>query len=533
MYFYPMSSTTIPRHSLSQFSAFSANFSVDQTPFSEFITSPFQQLSDLTKQIEKKKKSYSDSHRKTLVETLRTQLKSLSSLQESNLELLANETTFTITTGHQLTLFGGPLFMIYKVLHVVRLCQQYNASQDNHATVPIFWMASEDHDFEEIQSSHLFSKELKWETSQVGAVGRFNLVDFQNVLQEFQDLFTDNPEAEIHSLLNELPNDDYNEHFQTFISRLFQQFGVLVIQPDDATLKSLFSPVIKRELTEKCAIKAVELTDKKLLQIGLQPQAKARACNLFYLNETGRHRIDPIESGFVVDGETFSSEEMMELVDKSPERFSPNVILRPVYQETILPNLAYVGGGGEMAYWIQLKGVFEAHQTQFPLLQQRVSMHLIDGGTAKRMAKIGWETQRFFQPKETLRKEYLAEFGEEKMNMEPLETAFQTLRLKMIEQAKNTDIGLESFAEAETVRLGKQLESFQQRLVKTVKQQHEQGLKTLDSISDRFLPNNELQERYFHWLNFAPTGNYTALFDALFENINPFQPDLIVVELGN
>ena len=526
--------TTISRKALSSFSSFSGAFGQEQTPFSAFIQQPFGSIADLTEQAKRKHLTYSSESRKVLTDTIAQQLENqLSDTQRSNLDLLRGETTFTITTGHQLTLFGGPLFLLYKVLHVVKLARSFNESQSEFKAVPVFWLASEDHDFEEIQSAQLFSKNLTWETDQKGPVGRFGMEHYDLVLDELKAFFTSKEACELLELVKNLPNTDYGTHYQQLMNRLFADFGVLVIQPDDQALKQLFLPVLKREISEQPSLKAVQETNELLQKAGWSPQAQARACNLFLLDATGRHRIDPSANGFTIDGKAYTKDELLSLTEQHPEAFSPNVILRPVYQETILPNLAYIGGGGEMAYWIQLKGVFDVHNTLYPLIQQRNSLLLIDTGTAKKMEKIGWELPRFFEPKEQLRKAYLLEHDADQLNMGTIQTQFQALRLSMITKAKEIDVSLESFAEAETVRMSKQLEVYEQRLLKQLKQQHEQALKAIDGVCDRFLPGNVLQERALHWLNFAPSGDYSGLLTAIEAAIDPFESDLIVVELKN
>ena len=529
-----MNTTIISRKKLNAFSSFSTAFGEDQQLFSEFLQRPFASLDDLSAQANEKITVYPETNREVLVAVLSEQLgASISESQRRNLSLLSESTTFTITTGHQLTLFGGPLFLLYKVLHAVKLVQQFNANQTDYKAVPVFWLASEDHDFEEVQSTKLFGRTLTWESSQKGPVGRFKLNDYYTVFGELTQLFAGKDEAELNNLLTDLPTDVYANHYQQWMSRLFAAFGVLVIQPDDARLKRLFLPVIQRELTQQPSFEAVQRSNSALEKAGWKPQAQARACNLFLLNETGRHRIDPVASGFSVDGTVYSAEQFLDLSEEHPEAFSPNVILRPVYQETILPNLVYIGGGGEMAYWLQLKGVFAAHETLFPLLQQRNSFLLVDEATEKKRAKTGWELLRFFEPREELRKAWLQEHDSDQLNLDNVKAAFNALRLEMIRKAKEIDISLESYAEAETVRLSKQLETYEQRLVKQVKQQHEQSLKAIDAVCERFMPGNSLQERELHWLNFAASGNYSPLLDAIYEATDPFCAGLIVLYLKN
>ncbi len=530
VYICSMSHTTIARDKIRQFSSFSQAFG-NQQSFGQFLTAPLSSVSDLQAQANKKKEVYSSGTRKNLVQVWDQQIGSYASeSQAKNLRLLENENTFTITTGHQLTLFAGPLYLVYKVLHVVRLAEEFNKSQKDFKAVPVFWMASEDHDFDEVKSAHLFNQKLTWESDQTGPVGRFNMSDFSEVKSQFSTFF-EGKETEINELIAISEKTDYASYLQEFISKLFADFGVLVLQPDHRELKREFIPVILREISSNLAHHAVQNMNKLVETAGYKPQAHARDCNLFYLKAGERLRIEPTANGLAIDGTVYSQEELAKLVESEPENFSPNVILRPVYQETILPNLVYVGGGGEMAYWIQLKGVFEVHHTLFPLIQQRVSLQLIDGALKKRMDKLNWPEERYFQAREDLKKLFLTENEGDDLDLSTLYSEFEALRATMIDKAKSIEATLESFAEAETVRIKKQLESFEQRLVKQLKQRHEQVLQSIDFISERVIPENSLQERHFHWLQFAPSGAYKELLAQIHAEIDPFEAGLIVVDL--
>ncbi|AEA44652.1 bacillithiol biosynthesis cysteine-adding enzyme BshC [Fluviicola taffensis] len=525
-----MSHSTIARDKINRFSSFSQAFG-NQSTFEQFLTAPLISILDLHTQAKKKKEVYSSATRENLVSTWNQQIGSYASKSQlENLKILENENTFTITTGHQLTLFAGPLYLIYKVLHVIRLSEEFNKSQTDFKAVPVFWMASEDHDFDEVKSAHLFNQKLTWESAQAGPVGRFNMADFGDVYAQFKAFF-DGKETEINELIAISEKTDYASYLQEFISRLFADFGVLVLQPDAKDLKREFVPVILREISSNLANHAVLNTNKLIESLGYKPQAQARDCNLFYLKSGERLRIEPVETGLAIDGKVYSQEEMIELVNREPENFSPNVILRPVYQETILPNLVYVGGGGEMAYWIQLKGVFHVHHTLFPLIQQRVSIQLLDGALKKRMDKLAWSVERYFEPKEALKKLFLKENEGDDLDLSALYTTFTALRNSMIEKAKSIEATLESYAEAEVVRMKKQLEAFEQRLVKQLKQRHEQTLQSIEFISDRIIPENSLQERHFHWLQFAPSGAYKELLNHIHAEIDPFEAELIVIDL--
>lgn len=529
-YFCRMSYSTISRKDTKQFSDFSTAFS-DQIPFSELLSTPFISLDDIEKQAEVKKNNYSLENRKTLVETLKFQLDGIASeSQKSNIQLLEIENTFTLTTGHQLTLFGGPLYLIYKVLHIVRLSNMFNALNSEYKTVPVFWMASEDHDFDEVKGTQLFGKKISWNTNQKGAVGRFSQFDFDEIKTEFS-VFFDGKENEIRQLLAIENQKDYATYLQYFLSKLFADFGVLVLNPDCKALKKLAVPFMQKELLQKPSLSAVQHANTIIEKMGYSPQAQARDINLFYLSEQSRKRIEYKDNCYLLNEEWVSERELLERLNQEPENFSPNVILRPVYQETILPNLAYIGGGGEMAYWTQLKGVFEAHNCNFPLIQQRVSIHLIDTGTKKRIQKLAFELKHYFQKKEVLRASYMHQNESDSFNWDKVYNDLEALRTSILLQTQAIDSSLIGYSEAELVRIRKQVESIEHKLMRQVKSRHEQALHAIDFVVDRTIPENLLQERFFHWLHFAPDGNFHTLFQRILSEINPFEPNLMVIDL--
>lgn len=243
--FVAMSHSIISRDQIKQFSPFSKAFR-KQDAFSEFLTKPFNSFSDILDQSKVKQIYYSKQTREELVQTWMKQIESYASeSQKTNLKNLSLESTFTITTGHQLTLFGGPMYLIYKVLHVVKLAEEFNSVQTDYKAVPVFWMASEDHDFDEVKSTHLFNQKISWESNQSGPVGRFNMADFAEVHKVFADFFKDK-ETEIKDLLSISIKQNYAAYLQEFLSKLFADFGVLVLNPDVRELKRLFAPVVLR-----------------------------------------------------------------------------------------------------------------------------------------------------------------------------------------------------------------------------------------------------------------------------------------------
>ncbi len=524
-----MNISFLDRNASTGFSNFSQSFT-NQNGFSEFISDSFSEISQLKNQIEKKKKEYTLEKRTVLVESFTRQLKNISQSQKENLQALANENCFTITTGHQLSLLGSPLFLVYKILHAVKLSKEFNASQNEYSTVPVFWLASEDHDFDEVKSAHLFSKTFTWNSEESGAVGRFETQSLKALLDEFKQLFVGKNE-QLEQLLSMEIATNYGVWFQQFISQLFADFGVLVLNPDDQQLKALFSPIIEKELFERKSFECVQKMNEQLAKINISPQAQAKEINFFYLIEGKRTRIEWKQENFQIGEVVFSEAQLRSEISHTPEKFSPNVILRPVYQETILPNVCYIGGGGEMNYWIQLKGVFDLYNVEFPLLQQRVSFHLIDASMQKKMDKLPFKIQDYFLEESILHKRFLTDFVTDEIELKEEYLKINELKDALLVKVKNIDANLLGTVESEFSKMNKSIEMLESKIRKSIKAKHEQDLKQISFVSERFLPNKTLQERYFHFLHFVPNGDFNAFFKSLLNELNPFEGRLIVLSI--
>jgi bacillithiol biosynthesis cysteine-adding enzyme BshC len=515
------------------FTSTSDRLTYDQESLIDFIQQPFS-LEAFAQQIELKSQTTTTEMRQTLVEGLKLQYSAILPAKKvnDNMASLSEKNTFTVTTGHQLSLLTGPIYFIYKIFHVIRLAEKLKEAYPKNHFVPVFWMASEDHDFEEVQSVSLFNKTLTWSTTQKGAVGRFLPEGFEDVMTEVRSFFSNNPESEVIDALAAYQGVNASEGMLRLVNKLFESYGLVVLDGDSRTFKKQFVPLVKRELTEQFSFKEVALTDQRLERKEIKLQATPREINLFYLSENSRERI--IKNGDMYDVSgvgSFTEEELMLLVDNEPERFSPNVILRPVYQETILPNLCYVGGGGEMAYWLQLKGVFDAANCVYPLIQVRNSLLLIDGPIQQKMEKVGMELQAIFTDTEELKKSFVAKNSENDLDFSTLDEHWDHVVGIMQEKALDIDKNLEKFSMAEVTKIEKQLEFFKQKLIKTEKTKFEQSLKNIEQIKEKLFPNGLMQERSLNFFNLCSDGQVQSNLDTIFSSIDPFMKDLIVVEM--
>lgn len=515
------------------FSLQQLDLSYNQNRFIPYLNHAFS-LEAFEDIIEEKAREFTFEKRKVLVEAIEKQYcvdfnSASASNVFQNIQLLKENSTFTVTTGHQLSVFTGPLYFIYKILHVVKQCEELKIAYPNQNFVPVYWMASEDHDYEEIKSFFIFNQTISWETSQKGPVGRYSMDEFETVKLKMHELFHNHPDAEIHSLIDALNGENYAQAFHHFIHSLFKEFGVVIVDGDDRQLKQLFAPIIKDELTHQFSIQAVEKTNEELVKEGAKIQVTPREINLFYIENGFRERIQKFGDKFEIEGKgTFSLNELLELLEKSPEKFSPNVVLRPVYQEVILPNLCYVGGAGEISYWLQLKRVFDAVNVIFPLIQVRNSVCWIDANTSEKISKLSLLIDDVFMDADVLKKRFVEANSQDELDFTQLNNQLLVLKETLIKTVQSVDENLEGYAIAETVRLDKQLDSLKEKLYRQSKSKHEKALKNIDQIKERLFPNGGLQERVLNFFHLCPDGNYSEKLNFIKNNLQPFSGDFIV-----
>lgn len=435
---------------------------------------------------------------------------------EANLERLTHENTFTVTTGHQLNIFAGPLYFIYKIVAAINACKKLEKAYPHYHFVPVYWMASEDHDFEEISHFTLFGKTYTWHTDQQGAVGRMNPNSLQQVLKELPE--------KVH-----LFEEAYTNH-QTlaaatrhFVNELFGRDGLLVLDGDDAELKGSFQSVIQDDLVNHRANALVQEQSAKLNELGYKTQVFPREINFFYLDDHGRNRIVKERGVFkVLDRDLrFTEEELADKLKTCPECFSPNVVMRPLYQEMVLPNLAYIGGPAEVAYWMQLKPVFEHYQVPFPMVMPRSFGLIIPSGQAARLRKLTIAPEELFMDTQHLVKHFVEKNSRHTLKLnderEWLRGIFQSVHHKAV----SVDGSLDGLVEAEHTRSIKILDRIEKRLRKAEEQRQEIEVGQIKKLREKLFPGNSLQERKENFLNFYIPN--PEIINEMLQAFNPFE----------
>lgn len=403
--------------------------------------------------------------RKTLVEVLTRQYEGISNAPDFS--ILRQENTFTVTTGHQLNIFTGPLYVIYKIVTIINLARTLKETYPEYEFVPIYWMASEDHDFAEIASFSLFGKKYTWAGEQSGAVGRLNPHELKTIL----DVLPDMPSFFCKAYLE---NTTLANAVRCYMHELFGAHGLVTLDADDAALKRHFLPVMTDELFQQSSGRLVADTTGRLEALGYHTPVHAREINLFYLRDAIRERIVEEEGVFKVlhTSHTFTPEEMREELNAHPERFSPNVVLRPLYQEVILPNLAYIGGPSEIPYWMQLKGVFDHFKEPFPMLIPRNFALYVDTASRRRLEKLGLSYEEFFQDRIKLKRALIERISEHTLSLDAEKEKFEAVLSDMVEKALAVDATMKPAVLAERARLFNSLEKLEKRIRRAEERKH-------------------------------------------------------------
>jgi bacillithiol biosynthesis cysteine-adding enzyme BshC len=440
--------------------------------------------------------------RNLLVEELSKQYQDieLTTIQKNNLQNLLQQNTFTICTAHQPNIFTGQLYFIYKILHVIKLAGHLKDVYPENNFVPVYYMGSEDADLEELGHINLNSEKLEWETKQTGAVGRMKV---DKGLIKLIDRIAGQLEVlpcgkELITLLRAAYKEGSTIQQATLllVNELFKEYGLIVLIPDNSNLKRAFNDVVKKELLEQFSHPLVEETCTELSK-DYKAQASGREINLFYLNEGKRERIEKDGSGFKVEGLKlfWTEEEILNEVDQHPESFSANVILRGVFQEMILPNIAFVGGGGEIAYWLELKKVFQVSGVPYPVLIVRNSFLIIDEAQKEKFKKLSFSITDSFKPELDLINELVRRESNATLTLIKEKEQLNFFYNNLQEVTGKIDASLSEHVKALQAQASDKIVALEKKMLRTEKRKFEAQHRQIIKLKNELFPSNSLQER--------------------------------------
>jgi bacillithiol synthase len=441
-------------------------------------------------------------NRVLLTEVLTTQYAHLQqeAAVNDNIILLKKENTFVVTTAHQPNLFSGPLYFFYKIIHAIQLAASLKEQFPQDNFVPVYYMGSEDADLDEVGAFNIEATKYNWSTKQTGAIGRMKVDDaLLKLIQQLEGYWSSMPKGQkALAIIKEAyqKGKTINEATLLFVHAFFGSKGLLVLQPDDTKLKAAFIPVMEKELLTQFSHQAIQPTITSLSK-DYHVQTEGRSLNLFYLKDQTRARIEKQGDQYIVVDTAirFTQSEIIAELHQYPERFSPNVILRGLYQETILPGVVFVGGGGELAYWMELKNVFQEAGVHYPLLQLRNSFLLVNQKQSAQWKEMQFENEDLFKPLLDLEIAYVKKHASEALHLNEHLNTLASLYTSIKEEVLKVDPTLGAHAENLAHQAKAKLEALEKKMVRAERRKQTVAIQRIHRLKKELFPQDNLQER--------------------------------------
>jgi len=469
--------------------------------------------------------------RELLVETISKQYRDSGLYDQipANLNALLDPNTYTICTGHQLCLLGGPAFIWFKLTQLCSLARSVNENQNEFHIVPVFWLASEDHDIAEISNISMDGNNYTWSTNDLGATGRLSTKGIDKIIEELQLSF---PEL-MHSKTIEWIRDSYSCDYlagawRRLIHGLAGHLGIVVMDGNHRSFKAQFSEIMAREIDQGFMFHSMQKQLHEFKNYGFDIPVNPRECCLFYLQSGLRSRIvrNANDTFQTVDGlRTWTREEILNEASVNPENFSPNVLMRPLYQECILPNLLYLAGPSELNYWLQLKPCFDEVKMDFPLLHLRSGITLISQKTQKLLLKSKLTLPELMENSDVILNRLMRK-----------NNRFLADDLRMIEEkwsdiiakAKDADTTLKAAAEAELQRVRMGIQRLEAKMIKAEKRKNSELAIAISQLKGVLFPGGKYQERNEGIIHLLPVEN--GLLERMMEHMNPWISEMILMK---
>ncbi|GAA4885175.1 bacillithiol biosynthesis cysteine-adding enzyme BshC [Flaviramulus aquimarinus] len=530
-----MQKNTIPFHKTGYFSPLICDYLDKKSELTAFYNR-FPELENFKAQIEEKHNTFSKESRALLSTVLLNQNQGLDISESTKKHIidLRNANTFTITTGHQLNLFTGPLYFLYKIISAINLSKALKGAYPDYNFVPVYWMATEDHDFEEINYFNYKGKKIQWNRDSKGAVGELNTDGLEAVFKVFSEELGPSKHAEVLKMLFKkayLEHNNLADATRFLANELFKNYGLVIIDANDADLKKQFIPFIEQDLLNQTSFSEVTKTNDKLSKnYGIQ--VNPREINLFYLKENLRERIVFEDDAYKVLNTkiTWSKSDILKEVSEHPERFSPNVIMRPLYQEVILPNLCYIGGGGELAYWFQLKSYFQKVEVPFPILLLRNSVLIQTSSLHKKLKNLNITTEDIFLKRDVFINKKVRQISNIDIDFSKQKNHLKQQFNDLYKLAEQTDKSFIGAVKAQEIKQLKGLMSLEKRLLKAQKRKLSDQVLRMTDIQNELFPSQSLQERNTNFSElYLEYGE--QLIPKLIESLEPLKGEFTILTL--
>lgn len=461
--------------------------------------------------------------RATLVSALRQQHQAYHAPARSleNIEALARTTTFAVVTGQQVGLFGGPFYTVLKTITTIKLAARLKQKYPLFAFVPVFWLEGEDHDFAEVHASVVPDASSSLTTiaylpggvmpdRNPGPVGEIRLDD--TIRATLEQLKTALPPTEFTAALLDSVGSCYaagvslNEAFARWLFRLFPDDGLVFLSANDPSLKRSLSPLFLKEITEFPASSQIVIGQSAELEKTYHAQVKPKSVNLFLFHKGGRYPIEPRDTDFSLRGTRhfLEPEELARIARETPEALSPNVILRPIAQDTLLPTVAYVAGPSEIAYHAQLAPLYQHFGVPRPIVYPRASVTILEERVQRVMEKYGLELPALFGDAGALSARVVEQISEIRLDDlfartgKEIHAVLNELRFGL----KELDPTLLGVLENATSKIDINLGVLKEKSVAAQKRRNETAVRQIERAAGAILPDGSLQERRISVLTF-------------------------------
>ncbi len=515
-----------------------------------FFFASYKDNEDIFKVIDNKLHNYNSNRyfdRNTLIDILKRQNVGFggNELTASNIELLKNDSTFAVVTGQQVGLYTGNLYTILKTITAIKLALKLKQKFSDYNFVPVFWLESEDHDLEESNHINLINKqnelvrigfreenaesekgeeeEIRKNAKPVGSI-KFDALISQLNEQLSGTLIETDFKQKLMEKINTFycEGNDFKTSFAQFLNWIFKDYGLVFIDCSDTEVKKLLTPVFEKELNTSPKMCEAIINTSAELEKNYDLQVKPKVINLFFIHNGNRLLIEPRDNNrFALKNSKrrFEHDELLNILFENPELFSPNVVMRPICQDYLLPTVAYVGGPAEISYFAQLKPAYEHYDLTMPVIYPRVSASILEGKINKFLKNYDVKFEDIFHQQKLISK-VVDKLSEIKIDDEfaKILDEFNTIFYDMKQMTSSIEKTLANSVENIKEKLFQNIDGFKNKLVNAQAQKSETTTGQIDKVTNNIYPNFTLQERTInvtYFLNKYDDGFIRKLFDEL------------------
>lgn len=456
----------------------------------------------------------------------------------NNIERLKSDESLVVVTGQQMTLYGGPLYTVYKTLTAISTAKQYEKLL-NRPVVPVFWLADEDHDAEEISRIGLFDNdelktcEVEFQNSEI----RSGELALDSVIQQLKaciqdSLYETDFSKDLWQLLDKCyhPENNVSTSFGSLLLNLFDNHGLVLAGSNSEIVKNETADLLAQSVEKREEIyNTLSAITQKLIDVGYHGQVHLSDSNLFYITEKNhRVKLQYAKGNWSIEESDLSwtTEELKDDIKKHPNRFSPNVFLRPVMQDRFLPVITYVGGPAEVAYYAQMKGMYEVFDQKMPQILPRFSATIIESSIDRIFEKLPFTLEEYHQRIEDLESQFISQ--SDTPDIEKIFDDWKSKAKDITDDKKKIiaeiDPTLESSAGKATAAYFTELDKLKGKIYRSLKQQEQTQLDRISRIQSNLFPGGNLQEREIAFIYFLNKYGLD-LFDKVQEELLDEIPD--------